>query len=662
MVEIGQRRLFKEILKEHNMTNLFKLLIELLGKNKNYIAEDEKILKNKVIEDALSLSPNLIKILLTEPVLKEYFFENINEVLVFDKIKFQRFVSNKNFLPDSYTSYTNKIGLSEDDKTLISSKQDVTLVWPHKDCILEGGQTKEDQKRKEIFWNETLAPAEIDRLLSPKVLTNFQKYDSTGMKEVKEISQNDNLIVKGNNLLALHSLKKQYARKVKLIYIDPPYNTGNDSFGYNDSFNHSTWLTFMKNRLEVARKLLTDNGVIVLHCDYIEGAYVKVLMDEIFGRNNYVNDIVVKDSHPSGLKLAAKNKTIIKTKSMMLVYKKSTCFIEPIYQKREKWDKHFNTFVETQSKELVKHSLKTYIEKFEWKDFVLDVNALKHKDFKEFAFAHRNQIFQSTKEIPQSGKELSLEQPDIVVEYKPGEYAFNGRRLSPLSKSIHSIGFDGYFHEDFAKLLCDFWDDLDFNNSQNEGGISFPAGKKPELLIARIISMFTNKADIVLDYHLGSGTTAAVAHKMGRQYIGIEQLDYGKNDSVVRLKNVINGEQSGISTSVNWKNGGSFICCELMKWNQKYIEKIEKAKTTAHLIEIWNQIKANGFLSYQVKPNEIDQSIKDFEELSFENQQIFLVTTLDKNHLYVNYSEKEDEEFEVTELDKALNSIFYGRR
>ena len=173
-------------------------------------------------------------------------------MLVFDKVAFQSFVSNKQFLPDSYTAFKNKIGLTANHEYLTESKE-VVLAWPYKDCVLEGGQTKEDQKRNEIFWNETLAPDEIDRLFAPKALTNFKKYDKDGEQEVENINLGDNLIIKGNNLLALHSLKKQYAGKVKLIYIDPPYNTGSDGFGYNDSFNHSTWLTFMRNRLGLLR-------------------------------------------------------------------------------------------------------------------------------------------------------------------------------------------------------------------------------------------------------------------------------------------------------------------------------------------------------------------------------------------------------------------------
>jgi adenine-specific DNA-methyltransferase len=240
----------------------------------------------------------LIKLLLKNNSIKKHFFTEVAGVLVFDKIKFQKFVSNKEFLPDSYTSFKNKIGLVNDRGEYLDDGREVVLVWPYKDCVLEGGQTKEDQKRDEIFWNETLAPDEIDRLLAPKVLTGWKRYDSKGAHELtgkdKIDFKNENLIIRGNNLLALHSIYKKYAGKVKLIYIDPPYNTGSDDFNYNDSFNHSTWLTFMKNRLNIARDLLRDDGCIFIQIDFNEQAYLKVLCDSVFGHDNFVNQIVWK--------------------------------------------------------------------------------------------------------------------------------------------------------------------------------------------------------------------------------------------------------------------------------------------------------------------------------------------------------------------------------
>ncbi len=219
------------------MTNLLNNLKNLLQKDERLVSEGE-FLKNKIIELALKLDKDLIKLLLADKQMKETFFTEVGKSTIFDKDKFIKFVSNKQFLPDSYTAFKNKIGLTEDNE-FIKEKKEVVLSWPYKDCVLEGGMTKEDQKRNEIFWNEILAPDEISRLLDPKVFTNVKRIDKKGEHKLDGFRTDedgdikDNLIIKGNNLLALHSLKKRFTGKVKLIYIDPPYNTGNDEFKYN---------------------------------------------------------------------------------------------------------------------------------------------------------------------------------------------------------------------------------------------------------------------------------------------------------------------------------------------------------------------------------------------------------------------------------------------
>ena len=276
-------------------------LEQLLLGNEDYVVESQ-LNKNKVAEQAHKTDTGLVNLLLSNKNMQRLFFiEADNNVLVFDKDKFIQFISNKEFLPDSYTAYKNKIGLATGTE-LLSERKEVVLNWAYKDCVLEGGQDKEDAKRDEVFHNEVLAPDQIDRLLDEKVLTGFKRYDKDGEHEVKSISDDNNLIVRGNNLLALHSLKKRYAGKIKLIYIDPPFNTGDDEFKYNDKFKHSTWLTFMRNRLDVARKLLTNEGVLAVTIGHEEADYLKVLLDEIFGRQNYLNHITNSTNDPSGFK------------------------------------------------------------------------------------------------------------------------------------------------------------------------------------------------------------------------------------------------------------------------------------------------------------------------------------------------------------------------
>lgn len=283
-----------------NLTNILSKLTALIEKNSAYLV-DGSLNRNLLAADARKYDPELLNLLQKDKELKEHFFATTDGGLVFKKDVFLQFIMNKEFLPDSYTKYKIKIGLGAKDGSLLSENGDVVLNWPYKDAILEGGQDKEDQKRSEVFFNEILAPDQITRLLDNKVFTNWKRYDKDGEHELEELRDDDNLIIKGNNLVVLHSLKKRYAGKVKLIYIDPPYNTGNDGFGYNDSFNHSSWLTFMKNRLEVAHELLAKDGLIFIQCDDNEQAYLKVLLDEIFDRNNFINNLTVKMSEMSGV-------------------------------------------------------------------------------------------------------------------------------------------------------------------------------------------------------------------------------------------------------------------------------------------------------------------------------------------------------------------------
>ena len=261
-----------------------------------YCTADGVLIKNAIVEDALAMRPQLLQLLLgndSDDPLRRNFFAEVAGVQVFDKVRFQRFVMNKRFLADSYTAFKNKIGLTTDDEHFLADSHEVVLTWPYKDCVLEGGQTKDDARRRETFWSEILAPDQITQLTAPKALTNFKRYSSDGVQtEGIQLRDDDNLIIKGNNLLALYSLCERYRGRIKLIYIDPPYNTGNDSFGYNDSFNHSTWLTFMKNRLTVARDLLAPDGVIFVSLDDNEAHYCKVLMDEIFREENFLNDVI----------------------------------------------------------------------------------------------------------------------------------------------------------------------------------------------------------------------------------------------------------------------------------------------------------------------------------------------------------------------------------
>jgi len=650
--------------------NLLHDLTTHFAKEDKYISEG-KLLKNVIVEDALKLEPSLLKLLLKNKSIKKHFFQEIEGIYVFDKIKFQKFISNKEFLPDSYTAFKNKIGLTIADE-FITEKKDVVLSWPYKDCILEGGQDKEDAKRDEIFWNETLAPDEIDRLLSPKVLTNWKKYDKDGEHKVFDFSVTDNLVIKGNNLLGLSSILKKYRGKVKLIYIDPPYNTGSDSFKYNDNFNHSTWLTFMRNRLQLAKDILSNDGFIFVQCDDNEQAYLQVLMDDVFGYDNHRSNIYVETVYAD--KTLKQDRVFHDQIEHILVYSKSTASKIKQTLDEYSYDKFCWSIRENKSpKEVIELGGKRV------EIFTND----------SFEIIKTEPCENGLKEIWASGTILDMNSSGrFFRDNLMGRYDKDGYNI--LYK-VFGIGDDGndyrYFtgpkkigatkgkyyqgvpldkkdidDKNIKKVSIEnFWAMAgDFGNCRTEGGVEFKSGKKPEKLLSRIIEMTTEPEEIVLDFFAGSGTTLAVCHKMERQYIGIEQMNYDNNDVEQRIKNVINGDQTGISKSENWKSGGSFIYCELAKANQEYIDLINKAKDTKAIQKIWKNMQEKAFISYKIDIKAINENVSEFEKLSLEDQKRFLIETLDKNMLYVPYSEIDDADYQITEEDKKLNHKFYG--
>jgi adenine-specific DNA-methyltransferase len=600
-----------------------------------------------------------------------------------------QFLEQKNYLNDSYTQYKNKVGLTIDGKYL-KQRNEVALVWPFKDCILEGGQSREEDKREEIFFNEILAQDEITQLLEPKVLTNAKRINKDGEKPLDQFNRNengtitDNLIIKGNNLLALQTLNEQFAGKVKLIYIDPPYNTGNDSFGYNDSFNRSSWLTFMRNRLYSAKTLLSKDGIICVQCDDNENAYLKILMDEVF-ENRFLNNVAVKMSEASGVKMNHAKGRFPKLKEFILIYKMPNFkgFITVDKYEQKEWDSENNIFIENLTEEQRSELIELEAKEINDESDVKKANEILKKakkislatKLKELEFDNdddkNNWLFKNSYRIIKTAGSSSLatlvKSLDKVPKQDIGAAVskkgvlffyitdFNRETKQPRLQII-------FADSNIFKNPCDFWQDIKTTGAiADEGGVKLSNGKKPEKILYRLIKMITNEGDVVLDYHLGSGTTAAVAHKMKRQFIGIEQLDYGENDSVIRLKNVIKGDVTGISPyeDVKWQGGGSFVYLKLKKYNQTFIEQIEAAKDTDSLLQIWEQMKAKSFLNYNVDIKKQDEHLDDFKALSLNEQKQHLCELLDKNQLYVNLSSLHDADFACTEDEKKVTKDFY---
>ena len=565
-----------------------------------------------------------------------------------------QFLNNKEFLPDSFTAYKTKIGLATENGHYLSEDKNVVLNFPYKDCVLEGGQTKEDVKRQEIFFNETLAPSEINRLLDDKVLTNFKRFDKDGEHEVEDINDADNLIVKGNNLIALHSLKKRYKGLIKVIYIDVPYyfkkNVG-DSFQYNSNFKMSTWLTFIKNRLEIAKELLREDGSIWIHTGEDGMHYLKVLCDSIFTPNNFVGTIPRKTR--DGKSDVPFN--FSQDFDWILVYTKGN--EEDSIVGREVTRKYYETpdFPNRPWRTADLTSQRTIIE----------------RPNSNFTMINPK----TGKEYPVNPKRSWAVTIDSFEEWYskggigfPDDYSFmKGNRPFRRVFKEEDLNKEKPTYVSSDTLLKDFISDLLSKTKNKNGNDEITklfsrddfAYAKPEKLIEDILKISSKENDIVLDFFLGSGTTAAVAHKMNRQYIGIEQMEYIESVSVERLKKVIAGEQGGISKDLKWTGGGSFVYCELKNDAQEFKEAIVHATSTDQLLTLFEQAKKSSFLSYRVDPKKLKK--QDFEKLSLAEQKQILSEIIDNNNLYVNYSDIDDGDYQVSEQDKKLNRSFYGK-
>ncbi len=576
----------------------------LLKKNEKYLDADRNIIKQKVKDAAEKIDPELIELLISEPEIKKEFFSQIKDVWIFNINHFVTFIDNKNFLNDSYTAFSNRIGLSVNGE-LLKKRDEVCLVFPYKDCILEGGQTKEESKRNEIFFNKILAKDEINKLLSPKALVNFEKWDEEAVKRgspktVNDITEEDNLLIKGNNLLALHCLKRKYAGKVKLIYIDPPYNTGNDSFKYNDNFKHSSWLTFMKNRLEIARELLRDDGSIYVNVDYNEAHYLKILMDDVFGRNNFQREIIWRIGWVSGHKTKAQN--FIRNHDTILFFSKNPN------------DMYFN------------------------KDCA-------YIDNENFPDKTPNDLKKYLQNLGITRYDISKILAYINHESRPNRYPIEDVWNANEYDELNSIAIMSFAKESVSSFA---------------GKERSVKGQKSEALLKRIMEISTEENDLVLDFFSGTATTAVVAQKMHRKWICIEQIDNQIDVAKQRLQKVIEGEQSGISKALNWSGGGSFIYFELATYNQRFVEEIEQAQNSTTLLAIWDEMKNYGFLLHNVRVKEFDKNINEFKKLELEKQKEVLIETLNMNMLYVPLSDIEDMKYHISDDDIELNKVFYG--
>ena len=415
-------------------------------------------------------------------------------------------------------------------------------------------------------------------------LTWVGKYDEPAIEprillEDKEKSygdlQNENMLIHGDNLIALQALQQDFSGKIKCIYIDPPFNTGQAFENYEDGIEHSIWLNLMRQRTRLLHSLLAEDGTMYVHIDDNEMPYLIVLLDEIFGRNNRIAVITFKQASATGHK--AINPGIVSVTNFIIIYAKDKAHWQPnhVYTNRGERDKRYGNYIINRDAPCEEWRFTTLTEAYA-QHLGLNVKEARKrikedpKDLDNFVMEKCESVIQFVNpDYKNVGEEtrryidLSREDPKrIYVQKRKGLSDFiliGGKRIIFYANKLKLI--DGAYVT--GEPLTSLWDDILSNNIHNEGGVDFPKGKKPEALIKRCIELSTEPGDFVLDSFLGSGTTVAVAQKMGRRWIGIEMGDQAYTHCKVRLDLVIDGEQGGISKAVNWQGGGGYHFYEL---------------------------------------------------------------------------------------------------
>lgn len=635
--------------------NLYNHIKLILSENESF-CKDGKLFKNLVVEAALKLDPILLKILLEDEKAKRHFFSQVDTIEVFDKSKFQSFISNKQFLPNSFTAFKNKIGLTA-NREYLTEANEVVLDFPYKDCVLEGGQSREDKKSQEILFNQTLAPDEIDRLFEPKVFNRWEQFQQSKKTDEVNINAHNNYVFKGNNLLTISSLKSVFQGKIKLIYIDPPYNTGKDSFLYNDSFNHSTWLTFMKNRLEISKQLLSEDGVIFISIDIVEQAYLKVLCDEIFGRENFVGEIIWETATDNNAtQISIEHEYVLcyaKNKEIQPTWKITSDKASHIIEKHKELSKEHGSDTEE-----IQKQLRAWINSNK-KSNDLDLSGVSH-----YNYVDERGVFYpgNSANTKPGGYNFDIIHP---LTKKPCKKPNNGYRwpeetfweadkqgevlwpssedgIPKIKKRIETASelLKGYFYEDnrkSTKALAKVMGKKVFDNPKSIN------------LLKKIIKFTTSENDFILDFFAGSGSTAQavseVNNELGskRKYILVEQMDYIQTVTIPRIQKTTEG---------------NFVYAELATTNS-FLKRISDSANAEEIKIIVKDIQDNGYCLPEIEMD-IDEIINSNDDMDISILKEMVFSILDMNMVYVPYSDMDDSENDLDEITKSLNNKFYN--
>jgi len=573
-------------------------------------------------------------------------------------------MADNSFKKGRYTKYSNKIGLNSNSKgSFIKNDTEVVLSFPFKDTVLEAGMSKEDVGRDERFLHLEIDSKDIDTLEEPKVLTDFRYIDKNGEKPLtadnnieffdEDGNLKQNLLIKGNNLLTLFTLRERLTGVVKLIYIDPPYNTKGDanSFAYNNTFNHSSWLVFMKNRLEISKELLKDDGFIAITIDHSELFYLGVLADEVFGRENRVGIVTIVHK-PEGRN---QEKFFGTSNEFMLVYAKNkdlADFEQVILDKdtaqnfeEEDGEGKFRlkNFIRLTDG---KYSLRVNKPHFYYPVYVSaglnEFSLVAEGGFSEVFPITEKGVERTWKTTPATFIKLAREGNIVAKKEDHGIVLYEKLRENQVIKT-HWIRKEYHAYHFGTKLLEKILGTKEFN---------FP---KSIYAVQDTLKLMTSNDDIILDFFSGSGTTGHATLMLNsedggrRKFILVEQMDYIESVTKERLLRIIKSDYAN----------DSFVLVSLKKYNQEYIDLIKNAISLAQLEDIYVDMRNNAFLKFWFDRKEFEKD-ENFRNLDIEKRKQKLVEVLDENQLYLNYADMNDSRHNVTDDEKALTDKFYG--
>lgn len=535
------------------------------------------------------------------------------------------------------------------------TSEGVRLGFPHKDCILLGGQTKKGRGSEEFFYDPEKCPDLIRHLFSPKVISNVKRYSISGQHDLaasddKPISMDDNLLIKGNNLISMATLAGRYSGKVKMVYWDIPYNTGSGSLSYYDNFERSRWLVFIKNRVEQVLPLVSQDGVILIHCSTHQYSYLKVLLDEIIG--HYVMTFNIQVRHPD--RTLTGDKEYNDVIEYVLVYAKSAGFRMPKEKKEKKVDEYRYMVRElTQGTPVDFDGRKGVI--FTPDEYALDRLPPARENLKVIT------VRGSIREKVSSGRfYVKYLQPlegsyppktlfkvegigDDMYDYRyfylPPQGNKNGAYLQgmPQSSSFTKKPYPNFL--DFVKS---------YNRVNSEGNVEFRNGKKPEDLLRYFINIFTDEGDLVLDAFAGSGTTGAVALKTNRRFILCEQMDFIESVTVKRLKDVVD--------QLGEEGDKSFIYFELKRAESLFEDKILRSDDL-ELADIWTDLAKAGYIDAGLSQEPLYQ---DFLNMEAADQRKLLLDVLYLTERYIAYKDMDDPFYGIKEEEISVNREFYS--